>query len=142
MNPPWQIAWPFSISPRTDIVSSACPASTSTIVIPRPFDAVSRAYIAAATRSARSRASAGASTGWCSPTELASRRGAPRDERRDPVAILAVVRGKIREHIPDDSGADRIGPGDGTARIVDTLLHRDVDRLGNGDALQHSLGRF
>src|SRR5262245_45063615 len=135
MKPPWQIACPFSMSGRTIIVSSANPGSMRMTRIPSALLAVSRAYIDAATLSASACAASRSSAGWCSPTELASGRRAADNEWRDPVAILAIMQREIREHVADCRRTDHIGPGKGPTRIVDALLHREVDRFGIGNAL-------
>ena len=36
----------------------------------------------------------------------------------------------------------RVGPGERPARIVDALLHRDVDRVRRGNALDDGIRRF
>src|ERR1700716_3731193 len=58
MNPPWHVAWPFSMSARTFIVNSARPGPTLAMRMPLACDARSRANISAATRSASDCASA------------------------------------------------------------------------------------
>src|SRR5438132_4438118 len=67
MKPPWQIAWPLSMSARTVIVSSAYPGPIAAICMPIACDARSRENMPAATRSASDCASCGVAAGWCSP---------------------------------------------------------------------------
>src|SRR5512144_1248775 len=100
--------------------------------MPSACVAVSRSYMEDATRSASVRASAVVIGGWCSPTQGPSGCRAASDERRDAVPVLAVMRGEIGDRIPDHHHPDRIGPRKRPARIIDALLHRNVDGLGNG----------
>src|SRR5262245_61169654 len=135
MKPPWQMPWPFSISARTAMDSSAEPGLTPTTRMPSACVATSRAYIDEATRCASECASSAPRSGWRSPTKLLPARGAPGDERRDTIALAAVVRAEMDERIADGPRADRIRPGERSARIVDALLHREVDRRRRRDAL-------
>src|SRR5512134_2970056 len=108
--------------------------------MPSACVAVSRSYIESETRSASVRASAVVIGGWCSPTQRPSGGGPPGDERRDAVAVLAIMQGEMRDGVADHGRADRVPPRQRTARIVDALLHREVDRVGCRHALDDRVG--
>ena len=148
MKPPWQIACPFSMSGRTrhrDLGASRRRPRRS--CMPSLSDAGSRSSIARATRSAKRLRLGGRSQragiahrrhrGAC-----ASDCAARSELRRSAVAVLAVVRGEVGEHARDARGAERIAPGERTARIGDAFLHREVDVRGRRDALHRRIGRL
>jgi len=49
------------------------------------------------------------------------------DQRGDAVPVLAVVRGEMVQHVEDPAHAHVVRPRQGSPRVVDALLHRDVD---------------
>src|SRR4051794_5213881 len=59
----------------------------------------------------------------------------PAQQRRRPVALLAQLIAQPVEHGEDVVEADRIGPGERPARVVEAVDHPGVDVLGAADAL-------
>ena len=50
------------------------------------------------------------------------------------------MRRKIGQCVANGGYANRVGPRERSARIVDALLHREVDRLRRGDTLHDGVG--
>src|SRR5579864_5382203 len=76
----------------------------------------------------------------CSGRAVAQRRARrvpARDQRRKPVAILAVMRSEVHERVSHARDADLVRPAQRPARIVDALLHREVDVARRRDAVRH-----
>src|SRR5579862_6601961 len=132
--------WPLTMSPRTAIVISARPGAMPTIRIPSACEAGSLANMRAATHSA----SRCASASFIVDDSRIGKRGAggvaARDQRREPVAVLPVMRGEIDEHVAHARDTDLVGPAQRPARVVDALLHRGVDIARRCDAVRHRIG--
>src|SRR5438067_11824083 len=70
----------------------------------------------------------------CMETKPSGRQFAAQ-QRRDAVAVFAIHRGQVGQHGHHVAQADRIEPGQWPTRIVDALLHGDVDGARAAHAL-------
>src|SRR5262245_55360979 len=86
MKPPWAMRAPFTISGLTVMVSVARPGPTSTISMPRLFEASSSFHIASAQARARSSGDSVALTFTCPLPELL-----PGSLRREPCCLVRSV---------------------------------------------------
>src|SRR5689334_22170886 len=116
MNPPWQVAWPFSMSERTGIASSAHPGAMPRSLMPIAREAASRSHRAPATRSAS--ACAGESV-----IDPASGQRAADHPRGCAVAVLAIVLGERTEHAADVAEAEPPCPFERADRVIHAFLH-------------------
>ena len=145
MKPPWQIAWPFSMSARTVIASSAKPGPDvrdahaerlrrRVARVHRRGDALGQRLRVGrrhAPGDAHPRSASSPVAGARARAAATCGSGPRRSARRDCASTSRTV-----------ADADRIGPRERPARIVDALLHREVDRRRGGDALHDGVGRL
>src|SRR5690606_10343880 len=124
--------WPFTMSPRTGMLSIARPGPTLSMRMSSAWAARSRDHIASATASASACGSVGMSC--MSVMDLLSGEDALLDQRRDAIAVLAVEAGEVREHGADGRQTDAVGPFERAARVVHAEAHRGVGRGRVADA--------